>query len=361
MAKEIEIMTAVVENATPVKPRKTLVRIRADELPLSSHIPDELVDTLLVQVGLSMMFGESNCGKTFLALDLAACIAQGKEWLGHKVEQGAVVYLATESPASVKQRLAAYQKHHGVCLSDIHIVTTPINFHRGEEDVDAVLDLIRDVELEGGKPVRLVIGDTLARIGAGGNENASQDMSEIMRRLERIATEASTHVLFIHHAGKNAAAGARGWSGLNGAVNTELAVTVTASGVRCVEVSKQRDGEKGKRIGFQLLSVPMGTNKWNSPVTSCVVLPADAPKKTTAVRTSELDDKILALLRKHGSMRKREFRDHLNGSESNIYRQIKNLARRKQVAIDGDVVSLPDPEVQIDADAPLGTDLLAGN
>lgn len=364
MSKEHEIMSAAVSSAEVVRPHRVLQRIRADELQGVFHAPDALVDNLLHQVSVSMLFGESNSGKTFLAVDLGASVALGHDWLGLKVEPGAVVYLAVESPASIKQRVAAYQKHHGVALADMHVITSSVNLYSEKTDVDAVIQAVREVSVQQGKPVRLVIGDTLSRLSAGANENAAQDMSVVIERAERIAKECATHVMLIHHSGKDSSAGARGWSGINAAVETELKVTASSAGIRCLEVTKQRDfGTKGRRYGFQLLSVPMGANKWNSTVTSCVVLPAEAPKKQAAVRTSVLDAKILAALQKHASMTKQELVNLLkaDGSKPNIYRRIKELSSIGQVSVHGVLVSLTDSEVQMGADASVSMDQNAGN
>ena len=55
--------------------------------------------------------------------------------------------------------------------------------------------------------------DTLARLSAGANENAGQDMGLVVRRIDRIRTECGAHFLLIHHSGKNAAAGVEDTAG----------------------------------------------------------------------------------------------------------------------------------------------------
>lgn len=58
--------------------------------------------------------------------------------------------------------------------------------------------------------VRLIVGDTLARLSAGANENLGQDMGLMIRRFGQFRTECKAHFMLIHHSGKSAAAGARG-------------------------------------------------------------------------------------------------------------------------------------------------------
>ena len=49
-----------------------------------------------------MVYGESNCGKTFFMSDLAFHVAQGKEWRGKRVEKGNVLYLSLEGSRGIK-------------------------------------------------------------------------------------------------------------------------------------------------------------------------------------------------------------------------------------------------------------------
>lgn len=74
----------------------------ADSLPEEFLSPDELVEGLIINGGSSILYGDSNSGKTFLAIDIACSIARGLDWFGRKTESGVVLYLAAESPMSVQ-------------------------------------------------------------------------------------------------------------------------------------------------------------------------------------------------------------------------------------------------------------------
>lgn len=266
----------------------------------SAEIADELIEGLLTRQSMAVIYGDSNSGKTFLAIDIGGAVARGGQWMGRNVDGGMVVYLATESPQSVRNRLRAYQRHVGEPVHNFVIVNSPVNLFEAGADTRAVIDLIRAVESEHGAKCELVIGDTLARMSAGANENSGEDMTLVLRNLDRIKDEAQATVLLIHHTGKDAAKGMRGWSGLRAAVDTELEVTADeVTGVRTLEVTKQRDmGGKGDRIGFRLDTVVMGRGKWGAELTSCVVIPSDAPAKAPkSSRLGETQQAIMALLR----------------------------------------------------------------
>ena len=53
-------------------------------------------------------------GKSFVALSFALCVAAGREWLGHKVKQGRVVYVAAEGGRGMHKRVRAWRKEHDI-------------------------------------------------------------------------------------------------------------------------------------------------------------------------------------------------------------------------------------------------------
>jgi len=321
----------------------------ADELTNEFTPPDEIVEGVLTAGDGSILYGDSNSGKTFFVIDMACAVARGVPWMGKQTEPGLVIYLAAESPASVRSRIQAYQRHHGVRVPNFAIVQSPIDLFDGDADTDKLIQLVKQIERQKGQSARLIIGDTLARLSAGANENAGQDMGLVVRRFDRIRTECKAHFLLIHHSGKNAAAGARGWSGVRAAVDTEIEVTDSPAG-RCSEITKQRDlPTKGDRIGFKLQVVTMGLSKWKSPATSCVVMPAVAPDKQSGKRISEVGGAIVEMLRTKGTgVKKKDVVAHFAEQyvSSAVYRELKKLVDGGQVKEVMGVVSAEVSEVR---------------
>lgn len=330
-----DVLAALLESAQePAPPALPLSVAFADELPAVFTPPDELVEGVLTAGDGSVLYGDSNSGKTFFVIDMAAAVARGVQWMGRNTEPGLVIYLAAESPASVRGRLQAYQKHHGVKVPNFAIVQSPIDLFDGDADTEAVISVVRQLERQRGQKVRLIVGDTLARLSAGANENAGQDMGLVVRRFDRIRSACNAHFLLIHHSGKAAANGARGWSGIRAAVDTEIEVTDSPNG-RCAEITKQRDlSTKGERIGFRLDTVTLGTTKWGAAATSCVVVPADAPEKPQGKRVSEVGGAVLEYLRTQpAGKKKREVVEHFQPlyDKSAVYRELKKLVTAGQV------------------------------
>lgn len=260
-----------------------LQAIFCSELPEQCEFPDELVEGLLVRNEISILYGDSNSGKTFFGIDLACAVALGKNWMNRRTEQGIVVYLASESPSSVRFRLKAYEKYHNVSIGDnLLIVQAPVNFYESDYDVKLLIRLLQKVCAITGRRIELIIADTLARISAGANESAGEDMGKVMARFDGIKNIIEAHIQIIAHSGKDATKGLRGWSGIRAHVDTEIEVK-DKEGIRIATVTKQRGlPSKGEEILYRLEIVEMGITKWNAVATTCVVFPVaaeDVPKK----------------------------------------------------------------------------------
>lgn len=322
--------------------------VLAGELPDDEvTFDDELIEGFIGRAAMAVIYGDSNSGKTFLAIDLGAAICRATNWLGRPSVGGIVLYLATEAVASVQLRLRAYQRHHALRVPGFVIVKSPINLFDGEADVNAVLLLVEHIEREHGDKVVLIIGDTLARISAGANENSGEDMGVVLRHADAIRSSTEATFLWIHHCGKDQARGMRGWSGMRAAIDTEIEVTGDEStGLRSAEITKQRDlPGKGDRIGFRLEPIQMGANRWGTLRGSCVVLGSDAPPKPSRnKRPSKIAGAIEEFLIQRGSgclrgALAKHFENRFDSSS--VYREIKKLVTEGQLIETAGVVALP--------------------
>jgi hypothetical protein len=192
-----------------------------------------------------------------------------------------MLYLAAEGPQSVQFRAAAYQHHTCRRVDLLYIDPEPINFYANDLDALAVVQSIDDVERWTGEPVRLVIGDTLAAMTPGANENHGNDMGVVLANIERIVAARPVQMVLIHHSGKDEARGMRGWSGLNARTDTVIEVLDSSSDEtsHSAEIVKQRDiAGRREKIGFELSSVDIGErDNFGNLITSCVVMSTDKP------------------------------------------------------------------------------------
>jgi putative DNA primase/helicase len=326
---------------------RKLSYVRVNEIEDADIFDDELIEGVIGRIAMAVLYGDSNCGKTFLAVEMAARLSLAEDFLGRHTAGGVVLYLATEGVRSVKRRFRAWTKMHGRALPNVFIVQSPINLYDGAADVTAVLAVIDEIEAKTGSKVELVIGDTLARISAGANENSGQDMGVVMRNAELIKEGARATFLWVHHSGKDAARGMRGWSGMRAAIDTEIEITVTeGTGARVAEATKQRDlPGKGDRFGFELEFVALACNQWGTTRGSCVVRPTDAPAKAhTSKRRSEVAGAIEEFLTLHGAgCLKGALAKHFQGRyvRTSIYREIVKMIDSGELIEAGGIVTLP--------------------
>lgn len=327
---------------------RKLAYVEAANLPdVDAEFDDELIENTLGRATMAVMYGDSNSGKTFAAIDIGASICRAVTWLGRNCDSGFVVYLATEAAASVELRLKAYQRHHGVRVPGFIIVQSPINLFDGDADTTAVIALVEEIERDHGVKAVLIIGDTLARISAGANENSGEDMGVVLKHADAIRGATGATFLWIHHCGKDQARGMRGWSGMRAAIDTEIEVTVDdATGSHVAEITKQRDlSGKGDRVGFRLEAVNLGVNRWGSLRGSCVVLPTDAPVKTArGKRPSEIAGAITEFLtqRASGCLRG-AIAKHFTGryNPPSVYRELRKMLEAGLLIEAAGVVALP--------------------
>ena len=237
----------------------------------------DFVEDLLTDGAASVIYGASNSGKTFFAIDIGAHVATGRDWQGKEVEQGAVIYIALEGEQGAKNRIKAMQRRgilpegapFFLCFSPVNLLdpTHPAAIKRAIESVSA----------RAGMPVRFVIIDTMARAMAGGDENSGEDMGKAVESIDTVRQATGAHVCVIHHSGKDAGRGARGHSSLRAAIDTEIEVIHPEGDIyRTATVVKQRDLATIAPLVFSLESVNLGTNHRGKPVTSCVVKPEDS-------------------------------------------------------------------------------------
>jgi KaiC/GvpD/RAD55 family RecA-like ATPase len=216
---------------------------------------------LFHQQSIVMLVAPSGDGKSMVALDIAVVVAEGGFWRGRKVTKGKVVYVVAEGAGTFSKRLAAIQQHRGDELPEnLAIIPAAPNLSSAD-DVETLIEAIGDVDL--------IIFDTLAQCAYGIDENSSQ-MGQIINSVQRIQQATGATVLLVHHMGKDASKGARGWSGIYAAMDTVISIT-RKDDLRVARVIKQKDGEEGVQMPFKLLPVDIGIDEDGDPITSCVV------------------------------------------------------------------------------------------
>jgi archaellum biogenesis ATPase FlaH len=227
-----------------------------------------IIKDFLPLATLGVIFGESGSGKSFLCYDLCAAVARGLEdWNGKRITKGRVLYVVAEGEAGFVNRINAYCHQQGISPDDFQVdYISDLTPNLLEPAM--ITDLIKDIKKR--EPYDMIVMDTFAQVMPGANENSGEDVGKALAECKRIHRHTGAMVLLVHHSGKDASKGARGWSGLRAAADVELEV-LRADDMRSVSVTKLKDGQDGTQIGFKLHTVILGEDEDGDDITSCIV------------------------------------------------------------------------------------------
>jgi AAA domain len=232
--------------------------------------PKWLVKGFLERAETCFLYGEYGLGKSFLALAFAITAAFGRPFMGLRTTKCKIVYLCAESFGGFSVRLQAFEKQHpDMKLADVQ---KDLRFIYNVPDVcklEDVADLIADLQALG--PLDVVILDTWARVTAGSNENAVEDMGVALKNCQTISRATGALVMAVAHPGKDPSKGLRGSSAVPSGADTLIEIVELDGGVRQARVRKQRNGVEGPVFCFELTKIPLGCDSDGDEISSCVV------------------------------------------------------------------------------------------
>ena len=236
---------------------------RADSLELTEI--KWVVDDYIEADSLAQVFGDPGGGKSFVAIDLACCVATGKPWHGHDVKQGSVFYIAGEGHNGLARRLKAWQIGNGTTLANVPLYKS----HRAAQLYDAteaavVAESIKQLSAEANCIPSMIVIDTLAR-NHGGDENSTQDMNAFIQHLDVYLRQPwKCCVMVVHHSGVADKDRSRGSTALKGALDAEYKCQLD-SGTKTIafESKKMKDAEMPSPKNFQITQVDLPINNKN--------------------------------------------------------------------------------------------------
>jgi hypothetical protein len=239
--------------------------------------PNWLVRGLIELDSFGMAFGGPGSCKSFWALDLALCVATGKDFHGHRTKRGPVVIIAGEGLHGLARRRRAWEIHNKVDCSGAPIVIS--NRSVILLDDRSVAELGRELQsftVRSGPPVLVVI-DTWAR-NMGGDENAVKDTMDAINTLLRLIKEYGSAVLVVHHSGANVKDRGRGSTALKAAVDFEFKFTKGNDGLISVETTKVKESRGIEHTSFRLRDVYLEMrDEEDLPIRSAVLEEAENP------------------------------------------------------------------------------------
>jgi hypothetical protein len=254
-----------------------------------------VIHNLIPYEAFGEIYAPPGGGKTSIAVDMALHIASGRYYRGRRTERHPVVYIALEGHGGINNRVVAARRHLGLDDQEIAfaLVKVSANFQVKETAQRVAANVKAMIERFGiEEPCNPVVPiDTFqAALGGGGSDC---DPTHVTRLIENVKAELISigcTVIVIHHTGKDAAKGARGWSGLLGALDFELEID-RKKDARFMYVSKQRDTtDEQPAMCYRLFGLELGENQYGEKVTAAVVdhlKDADGTNKGNKLTTIE--------------------------------------------------------------------------
>jgi len=267
--------------------------------------PQWLVQGFIEADSLALLFGDPAAGKSFLALDLSACIATGSAFHGRRIAQnGLVVYIAGEGHSGLARRLRAWSIARGVSLDNapFFISTLPASLC-DPGTMGEIERVVASIAKENGPPSMLVL-DTWSR-NLGGDENSSADTSLAIAALDRLRAPWRAAGLVVHHVGHGEKIRARGSTVLRGAVDLEIRVERGADSLIRVTCTKAKDIQPPEPMAYCLVDIDLGLlDEDGRPVRSAVLeeekyRAEEAPKTPTGKNQKAALDILAVEIERH--------------------------------------------------------------
>lgn len=249
--------------------------------------PNYIVDNLLVQEKVSMIFAEPGTIKSWTAIDIAACVSQGLPWLGERaVSQGKVLYVDFED--------GKYEFHRRVHLLSGHENRPGLGYVYAPGNISEKEWWVRLEKVVLAHDIKFVVIDTLAGATPGIDEN-DRNAADPLTYAGWFTETARATVLILHHANK--AGDIRGTSAFKATVDTlfKLETVEDENGVHKAKLTCVKSGQK-KVYPIHLEFTDDGLRRYEPPVE-----PEDDGDEKRDKRTlDELQAEVLLLIESQG-------------------------------------------------------------
>lgn len=317
----------------PALPKSSWPLVRYGDMTIEP--PRWLIKGILEDDSLALIFGASGQGKSYVALDMAVCIATGETYHSRQTRtQGAVIYVAGEGYKGISKRLRALEIDRKIDLSQAPLyISKKACALRDPELMQHVRSEIANVAATGQR-IALIVIDTWAR-NMDGNENDTQETGEAIRALDNLRAAYECTALIIHHSGQAESERGRGSSALRAALDVEYKVEIK-NDILLLKNTKMKDGEAPGILTFAFESVDLHTpDEDGDPTISAVLheINIDGIVPGVKRRRGVVQTKILDTLKLSGGVMDKAT---LKASIPDIQERSFYAALKKMVA-DGDL------------------------
>lgn len=235
-----------------------------------------LIKNYLEPDSLSVLFGDSESYKSFLAIDIACHIATGKDWRGNPVKKGVCLFIAGEGGNGLKKRIRAWFEYYKLPMTNIAISIVPLALCDPKNSVELIADIKTFLQQSQFMPSFIAL-DTLNTHFGPGDENGTSDMTKFLSGMRELRLATKAHVMATHHCGHGDKSRSRGSIVLHNGIDWEYrAERKPDTRITTIFNTKSKDADKPDPLSWCLerQSLPWATED-GEPMASCVLLPAD--------------------------------------------------------------------------------------
>lgn len=197
---------------------------------------------------IAMIFGAPASAKSFVALDIAFCVATGIDWNGFKTSKGPVIYIAGEGFGGLQKRIKALEIKYNQQVDNMFLSTMPANL-----SVDKLMNKVWEVINQNAPNPALIIIDTLHRNMGSGDENSASHVAIFLANIDTYLRITGATILIVHHTGHGQSNRARGSSSIHGALDSEYCVEKKQADVT-MKCTKMKDYPEPDPQAFTLVS-----------------------------------------------------------------------------------------------------------
>lgn len=227
---------------------------------------------VLPQSGAAFLVGPPGAGKTFVALELARCLATGKKFFEVEPDDkgGAVFLFGGTEGSGLEERMAALGEEERLPISAtrVHGLGQGDTLAQMRDEIRRKAEQMQEVH---GVPLRLVVIETLSASGLLEDENSNSEAAAAMSALAQVGRDLGVLMLVTHHPPKNGS-GERGAGAIRGSADYVLEIQREgSSSIRELAMTKARNAPERILGSFSLVPVVLGKDSRGREVSSLTV------------------------------------------------------------------------------------------
>lgn len=251
---------------------------------------EPLIEGFLVKESLVRLYGPPKSYKSFIMLDMAACVGAGIKWCGRKVTPAKVLYVVAEGVRGINRRVRAWEALNKRAMTGVHFYDRAVQLG-DRKDVSMLIATAKSGGFE------FIVLDTQARCTVGLEENSASEMGVVVAALDVLKEVTGACVALVHHSGASGGR-ARGSTAILGALDAEFEVDADKTTMSVsMKTIAQKDLAEANSVEFDLTTPGPGMSLAVKPRMQWYkARPEDLP----ALPTHEM--RVLALLNGFGDV-----------------------------------------------------------